>query len=277
MIIRHLTLASLLSITVTISSCQSKKVLAPEVINTQTKSGEYMIEGDFKILEVDKLGLVYLVNNGNEIIKLQGEQILFRYSSKRLGNITRLDVSNPQKVLVYYGDYYQVVFLDNTLSEIDQLNLDALGYWDVESVALSRDNFIWIYDPVNVKLIKISQNGSVQLSTNELFDVGFSADYSPHIMVDDEMVYLYDRSELKAFNEYGSWIKTIPLENEGLQIINQGFIIMRDNTLYFYPTDVQFKDNLQEIAKVDNLIQFRLAENVLHVIDGGGYRRSSIE
>ena len=277
MIIRHLTLASLLSITVTISSCQSKKVLAPEVINTQTKSGEYMIEGDFKILEVDKLGLVYLVNNGNEIIKLQGEQILFRYSSKRLGNITRLDVSNPQKVLVYYGDYYQVVFLDNTLSEIDQLNLDALGYWDVESVALSRDNFIWIYDPVNVKLIKISQNGSVQLSTNELFDVGFSADYSPHIMVDDEMVYLYDRSELKAFNEYGSWIKTIPLENEGLQIINQGFIIMRDNTLYFYPTDVQFKDNLQEIAKVDNLIQFRLAENVLHVIDGGGYRRSSTE
>ena len=80
-----------------------------------------MIEGDFKILEVDKLGLVYLVNNGNEIIKLQGEQILFRYSSKRLGNITRLDVSNPQKVLVYYGDYYQVVFLDNTLSEIDHL------------------------------------------------------------------------------------------------------------------------------------------------------------
>ena len=277
MIIRLLTLVSLLTITVTISSCQSKKVLTSDVSTIQTKSADYTIEGDFKILEVDKLGLVYLVNNSNEIIKLQDGKILFRYSSKRLGNITRLDVSNPQKVLVYYGDYYQIVFLDNTLSEIDQLDLDALGYWDVESVALSRDNFIWIYDPVNVKLIKISQNGNVQLSTNELFDIGFSADYSPNIMVDDEMVYLYDESELKAFNEYGSWVKTIPLENEGLQIINQGIIIMRANTLYLYPTDVQFKDNLQEIAKVDNLIQFRLAENVLHVIDGGGYRRSSIE
>ena len=277
MIIRLLTLVSLLTITVTISSCQSKKVLTSDVSSIPSKSTDYTIEGDFKILEVDKLGLVYLVNNSNEIIKLQDGEILFRYSSKRLGNITRLDVSNPQKILVYYGDYYQIVFLDNTLSEIDQLDLDALGYWDVESVALSRDNFIWIYDPVNVKLIKISQNGNVQLSTNELFDIGFSADYSPNIMVDDEMVYLYDESELKAFNEYGSWVKTIPLENEGLQIINQGIIIMRANTLYLYPTDVQFKDNLQEIVKVENLTSFRLAENVLHMIDGGGYRRSSIE
>ena len=262
-------------IIVAASSCQSKKLISTAP-TPALADADYLISGQFKILEVDNLGNIFLVTDNNEILKVDDGETLFRYSSKRLGNITRIDVTNPQKILVYYGDYYQIVFLDNTLSEIDRLDLDELGFWDVTSVALSRDNFIWIYDPVNVKLIKISQRGDVLLSTNELYNFGFNADYSPKILVHDTKVLLYDEQEIKVFDEYGAWMETIALENNGIQYVDMGILYRKDNKLMIHSTGVQFKETEQLILDVGAINEFSLSENQLHVIDTGGFRKVSL-
>ena len=268
-----LTIAVLSCSLIAASSCQSKKTVADNLVISKNDN---LISGDFKLLNVDKLNNVFLVTENNEILKIHNEEILFRFSSKRFGEITRLDVTNPQKILVYYGDYYQIVFLDNTLSEIDRLNLDELGFWDVESVALSRDNFIWIYDPVNVKLIKISQLGDVILSTNELYNIGFNADYSPNILVADADVFLYDEEEIKIFDEYGTWIKTIKLKNEGIQYVDTGILYLQDDNLMIHSRGVQFKESEKFIKSIGTVSQFCLSENQLHIIDSKGYRKAPI-
>lgn len=269
---KHLTTIGLLLIIASFgSSCQTRQAIANANTAVTTIPG-YIQAGDYKLVEVDKLNNIFLVDNNNEIIKLHDNEILHRFSSKRLGDITRLDVSNPQKILVYYGDYFQILFLDNTLSEINQLSLDELGYWDVQSVALSRDNFIWIYDPVNVKLIKISTSGKEILSSNELFDVGFDADISPTIKVAGSEIFLYDETELRVFDEFGVAVRTIPLEQDGLQAVKQGICYLRDNNLYLYPTEVQFKETEKHIVELGAVRQFSLAENLVHVIDERGYR-----
>lgn len=255
----------------TLSSCQTKKNLA--TLNSTNQN--YLIRGDYKILEVDKLGYTYLVNTANEIIKLKDKEILFRFSSKRLGDITLLDVTNPQKLLVYFGDYYQILFLDNTLSEIKQLDLEGLGYWDVQGVALSRDNFIWIYDPVNVKLLKINTNGQPVLSSNELYAYGFD-DFVPEIIVGDQVVYLYDDNEVKVFDEFGTWLKSYSIENSGLQIMDGQILFLDKVDLKSYTTSVEFKDPVTDITKLDpDVKDFYLARDFLHLIDKNGYYAKS--
>lgn len=258
-----------------LSSCQTKKTLATDTVASSINN--YLIQGDYKILEVDKLGYTYLVNSANEIIKLKGKEILFRFSSKRLGNVTQLDVTNPQKILVYFGDYYQILFLDNTLSEIMKLDLEGMGYWDVQSVALSRDNFIWIYDPVNVKLLKINQNGESVLSSNELYAYGFE-DFSPRIKVGDQVVYLYDDTEVKVFDEYGTWLKKYAIENKGIQVTDEEIIFMGAGKLKAYSTAVAFKEPVTGITPLSEGVRdFYLAPDFLHLIDGQGYYRKDIQ
>lgn len=267
-------LALALSLSVLGTSCQTRRT------QTSTKeigSHTHTLIGDFKLLEVDNLGNVFLVKDDNEILKLRDNEILFRYSSKRLGEISRLDVTNPQKVLVYYGDYYQIVFLDNTLSEIDKLDLEEFGFWDIQSVSLTRDNYVWLYDPVNVKLVKIDGSGNTILSSNELYDLGFNSDYSPSIQVADDMVWLYDNNEIKIFDEYGTWTKTIPLANSGIQFHQKGVIYIQDNNLMLYPTDVQLKDNDVQLIALGKTRDFHFSQNEVHVIDMKGYLKKNIK
>lgn len=258
-----------------LSSCQTKKLANSNPTETNQ---DYILEGQFKILDHDKLGNTYLVSKANEIIQLRDDKILFRYSNKRLGEISQIDVSNPQKILVYYSDYYQIVFLDNTLSEINRLDLEALGYWDIRGVALSRDNQIWIYDPTKVKLLKIDENGTVRLSSNELYDYGFSDSFLPKILLSNEQVIVYDEENLKIFDEFGIWKKNIPLTNEVLRAGRGDLILKQGNEIKSYALDVQFKDPLRTITDIPSEAKdFYLLRDRLFVIDDGGLFFIAIE
>jgi len=252
-------------------SCQPKKVLAENV--TQGKR-TYLQEGDYRFIAYDKLDHLYLVTSANEVLQFKDNTLLFRYSNRRLGDVTKIDVSNPQKILVYYGEFYQVVFLDNTLSEIKRLDLEALGYWDVQGIALSRDNQIWFYDPVNVRLRKINTNGDIQLSSNELYDYGFSDTFVPDVLVANGNIYVYDNQGLKVFDEFGVWQKNIPLDNQGLQG-SQRFLIYKDgNKLYSYMTEVEMLDPIQVITSIDPAVTgfFLTKESVLLIDEVGFYK-----
>jgi len=182
-------------------------------------------------------------------------------------------LSNPQKILVYYSDYYQIVFLDNTLSQIKRLDLEALGYWDIRGVALSRDNQIWIYDPTKVKLLKIDENGSVRLNSNELYDYGFSDSFLPKILLSNQLVIVYDDESLKVFDEFGVWQKNISLDNEVLQAGNGDLILKQNDQIKSYALDVQFKDPLRTITTIpaDTKDFYLLKEKVMLIDEGGLY------
>ena len=66
------------------------------------------IPGDFKTINVDALGNIYLISPTDQLkkIKADGTLIAFYNDVKRYGKISAIDVSNPLKVLIYYKNYY---------------------------------------------------------------------------------------------------------------------------------------------------------------------------
>ena len=63
-------------------------------------------------VEIDAFGNVYVIN-AMQISKYNALGILQKsFSVKRYGKIDFVDASNPLKILVYYKDFQQVLFLD---------------------------------------------------------------------------------------------------------------------------------------------------------------------
>jgi len=206
---------TILSLSV-LSSCQSSK---NTITNANKPQENFLVEGEFSILDSDNLGNIYLVNEDNELLQYNSNyKLLYKFSVNTLGDIGSIDVSNPQKILVYYPDFQFIVFVDNTLSEIKRLNLERMNFWDVQGVALSNDNLIWIYDPVNYRLLKIDEAGNIKISSKQIF-------------AEKSSVYLYTNSELMIFDLFGQLIKEMKIENEKLQFLDTQLMILNDNEL----------------------------------------------
>lgn len=253
-----------------ITSCQVKQTLQDST-NEKNIDVEYLITGTFKNIEIDKLGNLYLINNRNEIFKYSSDlELLFKNSYNKYGAISHVDVSNPQKTLIYFSDFQYVLFLDNTLSEIKNLNLEDLGFWDIKAVSLSIDNQIWIYDPVNFKLIKINDNGEVLMSSNEQFTGELDQELRLHAW--DNEVFLFSKNKLLIFSDFGELKKTESIENLNLQIIENYYLILQEGQLIGIESKIEMLESEYIDLKrfSEPALDFFLAKDKLFVLDKNG-------
>lgn len=264
---------------ITMASCQGTKTVT--AVSDTASLKNYQITGSFSKMEVDKLGNIYLVDIKNKIYKYDSNfKLLFSNSYNTLGRISHVDVSNPQKIIVYFSDFQNLLFLDNTLSEIQVLNLEPLGYWNVQAVAPSVDNLVWIYDPVNFRLVKINESGKVLLNSNELYSGGITGDNTPVITARDDRIYLYTESQFMVFNIFGELIKTVDLENDGLQFLQNKVLYRQGGDIKVRDIKTEFLvDSDQLLYQIDdNVSRFYLdKKNQLFILDSGGVSITSLQ
>ena len=101
------------------------------------------VESDF--FTSDNQSNIYVVK-GKDLTKFDktGKE-LYKYSNKNFGSIRFVDASNMLRVLVFYKDFLQVIFLDNTLSIIgDPINIEKIGFQQTQLVCSSSNNGIWV-------------------------------------------------------------------------------------------------------------------------------------
>jgi hypothetical protein len=170
------------------------------------------IQGSWDFFSTDNQGNIYAVKD-DELIKFsrKGKE-LYRYSNKQLGKISAVDAGNMMRVIVFYREFSQVVFLDNTLSvNGEPLSFDKLGFQQVNLVASSFNNGLWIYDQQNSSLLQLSSEYQVAQQTQNL-NALLNTELQPVSMVEyDNRVYLNDpESGILVFDIYGTYYKTVP-------------------------------------------------------------------
>lgn len=151
------------------------------------------------------------------------------YSNKSLGKITAVDASNPLKLVLFYRNFLQIVFLDNTLSQNgDPVSIESLGYPQTQLVCSSHDNGIWIYNQQNFELIRFDQNLQVSNQTGNLVQQ-LGMDIKPSYMIEyNNRLYVNNPSTgILVFDVFGTYYKTIPIKN------NSGFQFKEDEILFY--------------------------------------------
>ncbi len=148
-------------------SCAHKAVLQQQSISAD-------INVKPRLADIDNLGRIYVVDEKNTIINFRPDFTeMYRYANNRKGQISSVDLTNPLKVVVFYDDFNHLKIFDNTLTLISELDLGDT-FADVTAAAASNDGNLWVYDPVQFKIMKISENGKIMMETTNVNDFGMN-------------------------------------------------------------------------------------------------------
>ena len=186
----------------------------------------------------DPLGNVYVIHN-NRLVKFTRDYArAAEYTNLFLGNIHSIDVSDPLRILLYYKDHNQVVWVDNFLSEIrGPVWLDELGIDQARLVCSSNQGGFWVFNGLNNQLQYFDVNLQLvheSITLNSLT----GPDIMPTFMLEkSRKVYLnVPGFGIMVFDHFGNYSKSIPIEIPG------EFQVTDQNLYYFWVGDLRSVD-----------------------------------
>lgn len=221
-------------------------------------------------IKVDLLGNVYVVEN-QTLVKygINGEKIK-SYSNKSLGYISYFDVSDPFRILIFYKDFNQILFLDNYLAEIrSPVKLDDLKMDQAEIACSSPQGGFWVFNNQSGQLVYFDKNLQKQQESVSLNTINVSLKKPSVLFEKNDFLYMYiSKIGILIFDKYGAYFKTMNLgEFSDFQVAEGKIMYFQNNSVFKYDmkfftsTQLDFPDSLKNTKSVnilkDKLFVFR--------------------
>ncbi len=204
-------------------------------INQKQETPTIKTKSDY--FSVDNIGNIYTVKEDELVKFLPSGKFFARYSNLKLGTITSIDVTNPLKILLYYRDFQQIVFLDNQLSvNSENVSLEKMTYEQTDLVCAGANNSFWIYDKQNNELIRFNENSKKIASTGNLKQI-LKTDLSPNFMLEHNNYLFLNCPEtgVYVFDIFGTFNKVISIKNlKRFQLAEDVLFYQKDSVLCSY-------------------------------------------
>lgn len=226
---------------------------------TKDEFNRLIIKTKIDFFSVDNIGNIYTAN-GDELIKhLANGKFFARYSNLKLGNISSLDATNPLKLLLYYRDFQQIVFLDNQLSKnSNEVSLETLGYEQTDLACAGANNSFWIYDKQNNELIRFNENSKKICSTGNLKQI-LRTELSPNLMKEHNGNLFLNCPEtgIFVFDIFGGFIKIISLKDLQQFDVNESIIYYKKDSLLCSYNFKLFDEACKRIPNREALVKYQ--------------------
>ncbi|WP_395052039.1 hypothetical protein [Flavobacterium sp.] len=154
----------------------------------------------------------------------KADTLSLQYQNLALGKLTKVDSTNPLKIILFYEEFNSVVVLDNQLNEIQKIEFSKLETPIVASaIGISAQNQLWVYNSLN------QQIGLYDLNSNTYKNLG----------VPIKETFSYYQTDFNYFH----WIDS---KNQWLtatifgRIINNGLIEIKENLQFLDLSEVLF-------------------------------------
>jgi hypothetical protein len=200
-------------------------------------SSQITIKTKLDYFTTDNIGNIYTIKDDELIKYLPSGKFFERYSNLQLGNITSVDATNPLKILLYYRDFQQIVYLDNQLSKNSNIvSLQDLGFEQTDLVCASTNNSFWIFNKQNNELIRFNENSKKVVATGNLKQI-LQTNLNPNFLTEHNgFIYLNcPETGIYVFDIFGTFNKLISLKNLKKFQINESIIYYKkDSSLCSY-------------------------------------------
>lgn len=196
---------------------------------------KYSFDAQVQVLNTDKLKQIYYVSPRQVLYKCNEQgKVLFEFSNRYLGILSKVDVSDPFDILLFYPDYQTILFLDRTLNMTADVRLKAEQFPLPALVAVGRDRQVWIYDAALNTLNRMDRQGNIKSSSQDL-SLLLGRRFTPNQLVCNERgIYLVDPEQgVLLFDLFAQFQSFLPLPGvEQLQTFDQ-YLLYRRAGEYF--------------------------------------------
>ncbi len=215
----------------------------------------------------DNIGNIYTVKEEELMKYLPNGKLFSRYSNLKLGNITSVDATNPLKVLLYYRDFQQIVFLDDQLSlNSSEVSLEKLGYEQSDLVCAGANNSFWIYNKQNNELVRFNESSKKVAFTGNLKQV-LQTELNPNFMCEHNG-YLYlncPETGIYVFDIFGAFSKIISIKNLKQFQVNESILYYQKDSSFCSYDHRLFEEACKPLPYAKSGLTYRYKENKLYV------------
>lgn len=218
-----------------------------------TSEANYQDRIIFSLATLDGLGNLYYSNETNEVYKfdLEGRRLGY-YSNNQLGDVGAIDATSPLKLLVYYPSFYTGIILDRWMHETSRFNTIDFGLGEVETVALSRDGLIWVFDDIEQRLKKVDQLGNVMLKGEDL-RLLFSERMKPTRLSESgsHIFLLIPNEAILLFDLFGSYVRSYRDPSIiNYQVVARDLIIQKESSIVIHNLETHLQQERELPAEL---------------------------
>ena len=201
-----------------------------------------------QFIGMDSFGFAYLIKN-NLFVKTNGKDA-YEYKNISLGKISKVDIENPLKVVLFYEDFNTAILLDNQFNETNRINFSKSTTPILASgIGIASQNQLWVYNTLNQQIGLYNylkdeyKSVSIPLSGNiKYYQTNFNLFY-----------WIDEKNNWFSCDIFGKVVALGKIPDfDDLTILNdKQYIFKKDNLLFF-------KDNSK--SELENTLQIEISE-----------------
>ncbi len=228
-------------------------VIIPALLHSEKIDADYYYG-------TDQFGAIYYVKD-DVVFKKNNNQI-WQYKNLRLGTITKIDIQNPLKIVVFYEKFNTIIQLDNQLNEVQKTDFNQYSLPIIAAATgMASQNRLWIFNATNKQLglYDFQKNSYTSLSQPFKDSIRFyQTNYNYFYWITPQL-------ELYACDVFGKiiYLGTVPPFDNGFLYQNNLFFYTKDSFLY------GFDLNKQETLTIDiaekSYGDFSIKEQILSI------------
>lgn len=214
------------------------------------------VEGKF--MTTDFLKNSYVITARNQVMKYDSTgNMVGNFNENKYGTPTSVDATSPFNVVIFFKDFATAVTTDMRLNTRQLYRLSNIDINNISAVALSHDNYLWVYDQDQNRLKKVNKNYEVMYQSLDITQLVGEA-VEPNFIIErsisgGNMIFLgVPNMGIIVFDMFGVYYTAIP--NSALQAENlTSFQIINDKIVYFYDGKVMVYDFFEKNISALNI------------------------
>jgi len=195
------------------------------------------------------------------------QEKLADYTNVYLGNITSVDVSDPLRILVFYKEFNQILWLDNFLLELrSPVRLDDLYIDQAELVCSSSQGGFWIYNSLKKQIQYF--NSDLRLIHESMNLQPLTGENIPCSMIEkSSIVYLnVPNTGILTFDRFGTYNQTLPVcPDKQFQVTDKNIFYTSHHSFYKYNLST-FTNTKFELPDTTDLQFVMIQQSVLYLV-----------
>lgn len=204
------------------------------------------LKGSFIYFMPDDLGNVFALTASGQLKKYNStfDSTGVFNEIRRYGRLHSISAENPLRSLLFFKEFRTILVLDRMMQVVNKIDLRKAQIFQVQAVAQSYDNMIWVFDEQESKIKKIDDEGKLVFESVDLRLI-FSDAITPSTIFDmGGYLYLYDSEQgLFIFDYYGALKNRIALLGwQNVQPFGKGVVGIKEKLMQLYvPNTVDIK------------------------------------